>query len=245
MTPEQQAFFDRFSPYATKLAWKWVKSRGAPNARLMVSTALEALFMMSKRLDPNVPSDRLHGWVRIRVEGAMVDHIRDVVPIPRTIYEQHEQITALREAGATDDEICKEMGISEDRLWHVLFVHMVAFPASLDEPVISPKGQLVVAQHGDDWGYRNTMLSEIQGSQLWSELKRYLKGSDYEIIRLRIVEEMQFHKIGAIFGFSEARAFQIYTAAIKNIRRLIEDGTIKGLSPTGASWNSDNQSLSA
>jgi RNA polymerase sigma factor for flagellar operon FliA len=165
-------------------------------------------------------------YASLRIRGAILDQIRKMDWIPRTVRQRQrkmddaiKQIEMRTGKTATDEEIAKELGVSEDELcsWQsqlkvTNIVSLNEFEENGPEPVADASShshflqpEEVVAQ--DEL---KTMLADALG--LLTEKER-------KVIELYYYEDMTLKEISRILDVSESRVSQLHTKGLIKMRK--------------------------
>ncbi len=166
-------------------------------------------------------------YASLRIRGAILDQIRRMDWIPRSVRQKQKQIDAAfskieAETGrlATDEEIAAELGIS---------------PSELDKWQAQSKASAIVSldeymEDGNNSGISpidGTVSDEFEpGAQMDKEAIREtligaleeLTDKEKRVILLYYYEEMTLKEISLVLEVSESRVSQLHTKAIQKLR---------------------------
>jgi RNA polymerase sigma factor FliA len=173
-------------------------------------------------------------YAEIRMRGAMLDYLREVDWVPRSVREKEQALThayaALeRQHGrpADEEEVAAVLGLDlatfDDWLTDVrgVAVFSLDMPLDLDLP-------------GNTLTYRDTLLlDEAPGPQQLAEtqdLKKHLAVAidqlperEKVVLSLYYYEELTMHEIGQVLELTLSRISQIHTKAILHLRAALQN----------------------
>ena len=166
------------------------------------------------------------GYARIRVGGAIVDEMRKVDWVPRSVRDRGDRIREEREKLArelgrapTEPELAAGLGVTEARLRemtdHSLIHNVVSMEEGIDED--HSIGDNIPAD------------SETPGDALEaSDFRARVRGAvgqlperDRMIVELYYFKELGFKEIGQLLGVTESRVSQLHTRIMERLRPLL------------------------
>ncbi|MDD6505374.1 MAG: FliA/WhiG family RNA polymerase sigma factor [Lachnospiraceae bacterium] len=167
-------------------------------------------------------------YASLRIRGAILDQIRKMDWIPRTIRQRQRQIDeAIKNVemrtgkNATDEEIAKELHISEDEYgnWqaqmsvtNVVSLNEFEEQGSTLEPVMDTSRNSHFAQPED-------VVEEEELKQMLMEALDLLTEKERKVIELYYYSEMTLKEISQILEVSESRVSQLHTKALVKMRK--------------------------
>ncbi len=167
-------------------------------------------------------------YASLRIRGSILDQIRKMDWIPRTvrqkqkkIYEAIRKIETATGRTATDEEIAKELQVSGDELlnWQsqLKVTNMVSLNEYVEqgmEPVMDARG--------------NSHFIQPEDSVAQEELKKVLEQSlevltekERKVITLYYYEDLTLKEISNILEVSESRISQLHTKALAKMRKTM------------------------
>ncbi|WP_353095283.1 FliA/WhiG family RNA polymerase sigma factor [Tissierella praeacuta] len=173
-------------------------------------------------------------YAQIRIKGAIIDNIRKLDWIPRSLRKKSKDIqnsiSFLENKlgrSPTNDEIAKQLDISLNELELILSDISTFNVSSLEELLLT---------NGDYFLENQKDLNVPEEIYEISEMKNILANSidllnknERLVISLYYYEELTYKEIGNIMGLSESRISQIHSKAILNIKNCLEkEGIVKG-----------------
>lgn len=164
-------------------------------------------------------------YASLRIRGAILDQIRKMDWIPRTIRQRQRQIdTAMKDIEqkngrpATDTEIAAYIGISEDELSDWQNQAKADNMVSLNEYV--EQGNDISSDKGLGGGF-DTPEKVIEKSELKEMLTQALElltEKEKKVILLYYYEDLTLKEISRILEVSESRISQLHTKALQKMK---------------------------
>lgn len=171
-------------------------------------------------------------YARVRVRGAMLDELRRMDWVPRTIHEKARRIkTVLGELEQklgrtpTEAQMAKAMNLSLKEYQELLdevrpaaFVCLDAVNSSED----GDNGPLyeVIADHANDGPVEKASNNELK--QVIFERLKELPEMQRKVLALYYLEDMHLREIAEVFNLTESRICQIHAQAILAIRSYLQ-----------------------
>lgn len=167
-------------------------------------------------------------YASLRIRGSILDQIRKMDWIPRTVRQKQKKIDeAIRkietETGrnAQDEEIARELGVSEEELtsWQsqLKVTNLVSLNEYVDqgmEPVMDARGNSHFAQPED-------AIAEDELKQVLAESLEVLTEKERKVITLYYYENLTLKEISNVLEVSESRISQLHTKALKKMRKIM------------------------
>lgn len=168
-------------------------------------------------------------YASLRIRGAILDQIRKMDWIPRTLRQKQKKIDAAIQSieaatnrTAQNDEIARELGISEEELLNWQGQMKITNVVSLDEYV----------EQGSEPNIRSgTGLARFEQPEKVvevKELKVLLKESieqltekERKVILLYYYEELTLKEISQVLEVSESRISQLHTRALQKMKNIL------------------------
>lgn len=164
-------------------------------------------------------------YASLRIRGAILDQIRKMDWIPRTIRQRQKQIdTAMKELEQrngrppTDAELAAYMGISEDEFLDWQNQVKADNIISLNEYV--EQGNDISSEKSISSGF-DTPESVIEKSELKEMLEEALElltDKEKKVILLYYYEELTLKDISRVLEVSESRISQLHTKALQKMK---------------------------
>lgn len=160
-----------------------------------------------------------------RIRGAILDQIRKMDWIPRTIRQKQKRIdVAMKEVesetgrNATDEEIAKSIGISDDELmdWQsqMKITNVVSLNEYMEQGVEIPNGATASRQFAAP---EDVMEQEELKSKLMEALE-LLTEKEKKVVLLYYYEELTLKEISHVMEISESRVSQLHTKSLQKMK---------------------------
>lgn len=169
-------------------------------------------------------------YAEFRIRGAMLDEIRSLDWVPRSVHErisllQRTEGALMRKQGRppTDDELASALGLSVGELGDFIANAQGAIVMSLDDLGVQDSDgekivrMLVDTQHPDP-------LSLVVSQRLRAALEQSIEGlpeKERMVLTLYYVEELTMKEIGAVLNITESRVCQIHAKTILRLKSLM------------------------
>lgn len=166
-------------------------------------------------------------YASLRIRGAILDQIRKMDWIPRTIRQKQKKIEAvIREIeqtagrGATDEEIARGLGISDDEYLEWQSQMKITGLVSLNEYM--EQGSDVSQDYGRHTTSRfeapEERIEKQELAKILGEALQLLTDKEQKVITLYYYEDLTLKEISNILEVSESRVSQLHTRALKKMR---------------------------
>lgn len=163
-------------------------------------------------------------YAKIRVRGAMLDEIRSMDWVPRSLRQKNAALeqacsTLLQKLGRypSEDEIAEQMSISLEACRRMLdeTKGVSLLPADILDIVRNEleSSSLATEKEGP---FRQILLKQL-GSKL-AEAIRELSEKEQLVLSLYYNEELTMKEIGAVLDYTESRISQIHSGAVIKLR---------------------------
>lgn len=169
-------------------------------------------------------------YASLRIRGAILDQIRKMDWIPRTVRQKQRQIDEATKAveaetgkTATDDAVAERLGISDDEYVNWQSQLNVTNLVSLNEFMEAGAEPVSDAKH-------NSTFIEPEENVSKEELKRVLKDSlenltekEKKVIVLYYYEDLSLKEISKVMEVTESRVSQLHTKALMKMKKTMGD----------------------
>ncbi len=164
-------------------------------------------------------------YASLRIRGAILDQIRKMDWIPRTVRQRQRQIdTATKDVEslsghtATDDEIAANIGISGDELLEWKSQMKVTNIVSLNEYLET--GSEIPNDKNCSAGYRGPedVAEQTELKEVLKEALDLLTEKERKVIVLYYYEELTLKEISHILEVSESRVSQLHTKGLQRMK---------------------------
>jgi RNA polymerase sigma factor for flagellar operon FliA len=197
----------------------------------LYSVGLVGLLQALRNYNPTCGTS-FETYARVRVRGAMLDELRRMDWVPRTIHEKARRIKEVlgdleQKLGKTPNEVqmAKAMNISVkeyeellDEVRPAAFVCLDAVSASED----GDSGPLyeVIADQAHEGPVEKVSNNELK-HVIFERLKE-LPEMQRKVLALYYLEDMHLREIAEVFKLTESRICQIHAQAILSIRSYLQ-----------------------
>jgi len=165
-------------------------------------------------------------YASLRIRGAILDQIRKMDWIPRTVRQRQRKIDeAIKQVElrtgktATDEEIALELGVTGDELvsWQSQLkvtnvVSLSEFEEQGQEPVIETVNKNRFSQPEE-------VVEQQELKQVLIESLELLTEKERRVIELYYYEELTLKEISLVLEVSESRVSQLHTKALLKMRK--------------------------
>lgn len=174
---------------------------------------------------------KLMTFAKLRIEGAILDSLRDLDWSPRELRKKGRQLEdALHRLRSrmgrapAGDEIAAEMGLTLESLDHLLCELSGLEIGSLEAiGAHNERGDPVypcVPSRDED---PLSLCLRSESREILARALDELSLRDRQLIALYYVEDLTMREIGAVLGVGEGRVSQLHAAALLRLRTLIEE----------------------
>ncbi len=166
-------------------------------------------------------------YASLRIRGAILDQIRKMDWIPRTIRQKQKKIdSVIKEIemetgkGASDEEIAAKLGISEDEFVEWQSQMKITGLISLNEYV--EQGSDIAQSYNQHTTARfegpEENIEKQELTMMLQEALELLTEKESKVITLYYYEELTLKEISNVLEVSESRISQLHTRALQKMR---------------------------
>lgn len=166
-------------------------------------------------------------YASLRIRGAILDQIRKMDWIPRTIRQKQKKIEAVikeieQSTGhtATDEEIARSLGITDGEYTDWLSQMKITGLVSLNEYM--EQGSDVAQDYSRHTASRfeapEERVEKEELAKVLAEALELLTPKEQKVITLYYYEELTLKEISAVLEVSESRVSQLHTRALKKMK---------------------------
>lgn len=166
-------------------------------------------------------------YASLRIRGAILDQIRKMDWIPRTIRQKQKKIDSVikeieMEAGrgATDEEIAHKLGITEDEYLEWQSQMKITNVVSLNEYM--EQGSEIPAEHNvraaSQFESPEENIEKEELKKVLSQTLELLTEKERKVILLYYYEELTLKEISSVLEVSESRISQLHTRALQKMK---------------------------
>ncbi len=181
---------------------------------------------------------RFKTYAEFRMRGAMLDEIRSLDWVPRSVHEKNGMLRTAREAlekrlgrAATSEEVAQEMNLTPEAFATLLDQAKAAVLLSLDDLGVQDGEEYSLIESIADTQAENPLLSLLsQGARegLVAAINR-LPPRERQIIALYYHEDLTMKEIGLVLGVTESRVCQLHTQAISRLKGALSSVEAGGI----------------
>lgn len=164
-------------------------------------------------------------YASLRIRGAILDQIRKMDWIPRSLRQKQRKIDAAvskleSELGrtATDAEIARELDISEEEYLNWQGQSNISNIVSLDEFMESSGDKKVEPMKAGSFQQPEQVLEKQELKKLIIESLDSLTEKERKVILLYYYEDLTLKEISSILEVSESRVSQLHTKALGKMK---------------------------
>ncbi len=196
----------------------------------LISVGLQSLVESARRFDPS-RGLKFKTMAEHRIRGAMLDEIRSMDWVPRSVREKQSEVQTVRtllekELGREprEDELARKMGLSEEAMAQLLWEIETHPTLSLDE-FFSPEDT-----EGESLGDRlpetrqEDPLVQLIRVDAVEKLTRALESIPEKqrlVLTLYYYEELTMKEVAQVLEVSESRVSQIHAQALRAVKSLL------------------------
>lgn len=173
----------------------------------------------------NMKAVKFETYASLRIRGAILDQIRKMDWIPRTIRQKQKKIdTVIKEIeastgrAATDEEITKALGISGDEYTDWQSQMKITGVVSLNEFMES--GSEVPAEQNNQHRFDSPeeVIEKEELKQVLTQALEHLTEKEKKVILLYYYEDLTLKEISNVLEVSESRISQLHTRALQKLK---------------------------
>lgn len=167
-------------------------------------------------------------YASLRIRGSILDQIRKMDWIPRSVRQKQKQMDAAiskiesdENRVATDDEVANELGISIDEYYNWQGQTKVTNIASIDEFV--DQGIEVKAFDPRKYGKMEPeqAYEQEEVKKILAQSLENLTEKERMVVVLYYYEELTLKEISKVLDVSESRVSQLHTKALQKMKKVL------------------------
>lgn len=167
-------------------------------------------------------------YASLRIRGAILDQIRKMDWIPRTVRQRQRMIDdAVKKVemrtgrNASDEELARELSISEEELLNWQSQLNITNVVSLNEFEETGPEPVMDATNNSHFAQPEDVVEEEELKTKLAESLEVLTEKERRVIELYYYEEMTLKEISRILEVSESRVSQLHTKAILKMKKVM------------------------
>ena len=168
-------------------------------------------------------------YASLRIRGSILDHIRKMDWVPRTLRQKQKKMDAAvtkleTDLGrpATDAEIAQELGLSLDEYEGWRSESELSNMISLDD-YLEQGGEARIDSLGTRFVGPETHVEQEELKTMLMEALQTLTEKEQKVITFYYYEELTLKEISEVLEVSESRVSQLHTKALRKIREKLGD----------------------
>ena len=169
-------------------------------------------------------------YAEFRIRGAMLDEVRAMDWVPRSVREKASKLRATYQAleqrhgrPASEEEVAAALGIELDGLHKMLQQVSHTAVLSLDDLGVDADREVNILECIAHEGTTDPLADLIQ-QDMWDllgEAVEQLPDKERTVISLYYYEELTMREIGGVLGITESRVSQLHSQAILRVKGKI------------------------
>ncbi len=167
-------------------------------------------------------------YASLRIRGAILDQIRKMDWIPRTVRQKQKKIDeAIKrvemQTGKTalDEEVARELGVSSDELLEWQSQLKVTNVVSLNEFIEQGSEPVMDARHNSHFIQPEEQVQETELKEKLKEAMERLTEKEKKVILLYYYEDLTLKEISKVLEVSESRISQLHTKALSKMQKTM------------------------
>ena len=174
-------------------------------------------------LEKNV---KFETYASLRIRGAILDQIRKMDWIPRSVRQRQRKIDeAMKQIEmrtgktASDEELAKQLGLTDEELRSWQTQLKVTNVVSLNEFEETGPEPMIDSAHPVRFSQPEEVVEEEELKEKLAESLELLTEKERRVIELYYYEDMTLKEISKILEVSESRISQLHTKALNKMRK--------------------------
>ena len=174
-------------------------------------------------LEKNV---KFETYASLRIRGAILDQIRKMDWIPRSVRQRQRKIDeAMKQIEmrtgktASDEELAKQLGLTDEELCSWQTQLKVTNVVSLNEFEENGSEPMIDSAHPVRFSQPEEVVEEAELKEKLAESLELLTEKERRVIELYYYEDMTLKEISKILEVSESRISQLHTKALNKMRK--------------------------
>lgn len=167
-------------------------------------------------------------YASLRIRGAILDQIRKMDWIPRTLRQKQKKIDQAYQKlelehgrAGTDEEVAEEIGISIDELANWQNQTKVTNLISLDEFLEQGAEIRVDSDSSSHFEQPECVMEKEEIKNVLLQTLEHLTENEKKVITLYYYEDLTLKEISHILEVSESRVSQLHTKALQKMRQKL------------------------
>lgn len=177
------------------------------------------------KFDPD-KTVKFETYASLRIRGSILDQIRKMDWIPRTVRKKQKQIdAAMKEIevktgkAATDEEVAVQLEISMDELLNWQSQLKVTNVISLNEFVEQGSEPIMDSTHNSHFETPEKVVEQEELKDVLETALKSLSEKECKVVQLYYYEDLTLKEISKILEVSESRISQLHTRALQKLKK--------------------------
>ena len=190
----------------------------------LVSYGIFGLIDAIDKFD-NMKAVKFETYASLRIRGAILDQIRKMDWIPRSLRQKQKQLDAVYQKieaktgrMATEEEVAQALGLTMDELANMQAQAQVGSLLSLDECMENGEPHLEDAETSEDYVQPERIMERRELKEILTRTLKELTEKEQKVIFLYYFEELTLKEISAVLEVTESRISQLHTRALQKMR---------------------------
>lgn len=165
-------------------------------------------------------------YASLRIRGAILDQIRKMDWIPRSVRQKQKMISTAysnfeTENGraANDEELAESLGVSIDELYSWQEQTKVTNLVSLDEFVEQGSEMKMDATANSHFEQPEKVVEKSELTKMIGEALEQLTDKEKQVVLMYYYEDMSLKEISAVLTVSESRVSQLHSKALVKLKK--------------------------
>ena len=165
-------------------------------------------------------------YASLRIRGAILDQIRKMDWIPRTVRQRQKKIDeAIKNVEmrtgqtATDEQVAQELGLTTDELGNWQSQLNITNLISLNEFEEAGVEPAMDISHNSHFAQPEDVVSQEEIKKMLVESLNLLTEKERKVIELYYYEELTLKEISKVLEVSESRVSQLHTKGLVKMRK--------------------------
>lgn len=167
-------------------------------------------------------------YASLRIRGSILDQIRKMDWIPRTLRQKQKKINqavqrleTINGRRATDEEIANELEISQEEYEKWQSQMKITNLVSLDEFLEQGSEIQQTSNASSHFDQPEKVLEKQEVKQILTDVLETLTENERKVITLYYFEELTLKEISHILEVSESRISQLHTKALQKMKKKL------------------------
>ena len=169
-------------------------------------------------------------YASLRIRGSILDQIRKMDWIPRTVRQKQRKIDEAIKAveqrtgkTASDEEIAGELGVTEEELLNWQSQLKVTNVVSLNEYVEQGTEPVMETRGNSHFVQPEEMVEQNELKEMLQKAMELLTEKESKVILLYYYEDLTLKEISNVLEVSESRVSQLHTRALQKMKTKMGD----------------------